>query len=249
MRFFLLFSLATASLFAMYQGSPTLPEMPEDNLFLSKDSAFSLKATYQADVVLGRNISISSLSESNIHAFLNGAEIAFGISDRFEIYSLLGAFHETITGSKDSDYCKLKIGQSFGGEIGARVIALFWGETKIGFDAKYFYGYPHLKKVQVGNTTATASAKSWQREWQLGVAISQKIAYFTPYVGANFSRFAADFTDVSSAIFSQNTYIQNTSPWGFVVGLGVSGIQGPFLDVEARFFDEYAFSGAVGIRF
>lgn len=249
MRFFLLFSMCTASLCAMYQGSPTLPEMPEENLFLPKDSAFSLKATYEADLVLGRNISASSLSDSNIHSFLNAAEITWGILDRFEIYTLLGGFKETIVGSKESAYCKLKIGESFGGEIGARVIGIFWGETKIGFDAKYFYGYPKLKTVEVGSKTASASSKSWQREWQVGVALSQKIAYFTPYVGANFSRFAADFTSVQSSIFSENTHIENTSPWGFVIGLGICGSKGPFLDLEARFFDEYAFSGAAGIRF
>jgi outer membrane protein W len=143
----------------------------------------------------------------------------------------------------------MKIGASFGGQVGARVIGVFWGETKLGFDAKYFYGYPHLKTIEVGGHCTSATASSWQREWQVGVALSQTFAYFTPYIGANYSRFAAYFNNINSSLFSGDVSVVNTSPWGFVIGLGICADKGPFLDLEARFFDEYAFSAAAGMRF
>jgi len=241
--------IVTSSAFALYNGSPSLPEMPENTLFFPKDSGFSLKTNYEGDLVLGRNITASSFSNPNIHSLFNGAEVTFGFIDRVELYTLLGGFNSTVSAFQGSSYCKLKINESFGGAIGIRAIGIFWGETKLGFDAKYFYGWPNLESLQKGSDTVKASADSFQREWQVGIALSQRFAIFTPYIGANYSRFILDFSKISNDIFSKNITIENTSPFGFLIGLGISGSKGAFFDFEARFFDEYALSAALGIRF
>ncbi len=241
--------LITSSAFALYNGSPTLPEMPENAFFLPKDSAFSLKANYEGDLVLGRNLKASSFSDPNIHSLFNGAEVSFGFIDRVELYTLLGGFNSTVSAFQDSSYCKFKIKESFGGAVGVRAIGIFWGETKLGFDAKYFYGWPNLESLQKGSKTVKASASSDQSEWQVGVALSQKFAIFTPYVGVNYSKFTLNFSKFSHDIFSGKIKIENSSPFGFLIGLGICGGKGVFFDFEARFFDEYALSSALGFRF
>ncbi|MES2200281.1 MAG: hypothetical protein V4489_08965 [Chlamydiota bacterium] len=241
--------LISSSAFALYNGSPTLPEMPEDALFIPKDSAFSMKTNYEGDLVLGRNITASSLSDPNIRSLFNGAEVSFGFIDRVEVYTLLGGFNSTVSGFQGSSYCKLKVKESFGGAIGVRAIGIFWGETKLGFDAKYFYGWPNLESLQKGSHKVKASADSYQSEWQVGAALSQRFAFFTPYIGVNYSRFTLNFSKLSNQLFSKKIKIENTSPFGFLIGLGISGGKGVFFDFEARFFNEHALSAALGLRF
>lgn len=239
----------SSSVFALYNGSPTLPEMPENALFLPKDSGISLKANYEGDLVLGRNLKASSLADLNIHSLFNGAEIAVGFIDRVELYTLLGGFNGNVSAYQGSSFLKFKIKESFGGEIGVRAIAVFWGETKLGFNAKYFYGWPNLDSLQKGSNTIKTSATSWQSEWQVAVALSQKFAIFTPYIGANYSRFTLNFSHLPKNLLSENITIENSSPFGFFIGMGICGEKGVFFDFEARFFDEYALSTALGLRF
>jgi hypothetical protein len=241
--------LITSSAFALYNGSPTLPEMPENSLSLPQDSGFSMKMNYEGDLLLGRKITASSLSDPNIHSFFNGAALTFGFIDRVELYTLLGGFNSTVSGYQDSSYCKVKIKESFGGALGVRAIGIFWGDIKVGFDAKYFYGWPNLDSLEKGSEKVSATASGIQREWQVGVAIARKFAIFTPYVGANYSRFVLDLNKISSDLFPNNINIKNTSPFGFLIGLGICGEKGVFFDFEARFFDEYALSAALGLRF
>jgi len=235
--------------FALYNGAPNLPELPEENFFLPKDSAFSLKANYEGDLVLGRKITATNLSHPIIRSLFNGGEIAFGIIDRLEIYSVFGAFEGTVFGSKHDVNCKLKMGSGFGGDIGVRAIGIFWRDIKVGFDAKYFYGWPNLESVSLGSETAKASAETSQREWQVGVAISQKFAFFTPYVGVNYSGFNLEFINIESSLVHGKVKIKNTSPFGFVVGMALADRKIAFLDFEGRFFNEYAFSWTAGFRF
>ena len=235
--------------FSLYNGSPSLPEMPSENLFLKADSPFSLKVDYEGSYLLSRSLSEQdSLSDPRIHSMFNGAEISFGFIDRVEVYTLLGASKSTISGYKKSDYLQIKTKESFGGEIGARVIAIFWGEMRLGFDAKYFYGWPRLASLDVnGQDRGNSYSQSMEQQWQVGSSLSQKFAIFIPYIGIKYARFILDFKDLPG--FTNGISIQNKSPFGLFVGMGIAGKKGPFFNFEAQFLDEYAFSGSCGLRF
>ncbi len=223
--------------------------MPENTLFFPEKAPVSLKVNYEGDLVLGRKIQANDLSDLNTRSLFNGAEIAVGFIDRVDLYALLGGFNGSVSGYQDSSYVKFKIKESFGGEVGIRAIAVFWGDAKLGFDAKYFYGWPNLDSLQYGSDTQKASAKSFQREWQVGAAFSQTFAFFTPYVGVTFSRFTLSFSGLPGSFSPGNIVIENISPFGALIGIGICGSKGPFFDFEARFFNEYAISGILGLRF
>lgn len=235
--------------FALYNGSPALPEMPRENFFLQEDSIFSLKLDYQGDFVLGRRVTAnSSFQNSSISSRLNGAELSLGFSDRVELYSLLGVSKTSFSSNYLDQTLHLSTKESFGGLIGVRAIGAFWGDIKLGFDAKYFYGWPRIDSLRLGEDHLSGScSQSVERQWQLGAGFSQTFAYFTPYVGVKYSKFFLDFIGVQS--LDKEIAIQNVSPFGVFIGLGISGKKGPFLDLEASFLDEYAFSAALGFRF
>ncbi len=238
--------------FALYNGSPALPEMPRDNLFLSEDSIFSLKLDYEGDFVLGRRITAnSSLKDPSMNSQFNGAGVSLGFLDRVELYTCLGGFKTSFSAEQETSSDKtlhIKTAESFGGLIGARAIGAFWGDTRLGFDAKYFYGWPRLHSLELGQQKLSSDYQSSsETEWQIGAALSQTFAFFTPYVGVKYARFFLHFVDVEA--LKKDISIQNVSPFGVFVGLGISGKKGPFLDLEARFLDEYALSASLGMRF
>lgn len=250
MRYVLLFGLCLRSVcHALYNGSPALPEMPMENLCIGKDSPFSCKVGYEGDFLWGRRLKADdSLSLLGISSSLQGGWIALGFVDRCEVYSLLGAMQTTFSATQGLQSWKLHTNYGLGGEVGARAIATFWREMKLGFDAKYFYGWPHVDSIFIeGSKVDPSTQLCVQREWQVGVALSQTFAYFTPYFGAKYARFALEFRDIS--FLDRSILAENVTPFGLFLGIGVNGTKGLFLNGELRFLDEYGCSGVMGLRF
>jgi hypothetical protein len=240
--------LAPFSAHALYNGNPVLPQMPRDNLFLNKECPISLKINYEGDFLLGRKIKSSAIESPSFRSMLNGGEFSFGILDRVELYTLLGAFKNKVSGEKNGSDFHIKTKESFGGQIGVRALAIFWGDIKVGLDGKYFYGWPRLNSIYFEGVDSSAYAKkTWQQEWQVGVSISQTFAFVTPYVGAKCARFKMTFINVSEV--DESVRVDNVSPFGLFIGLGFAGKKGAFMNLEARFLDEYALTAALGLRF
>lgn len=239
--------------FALYNGSPALPEMPESGFFQSKNSFIAVKLGYEGDYLLGRNLDISSsLSDPGIRSMINGGVLTLGFINRVELYSLLGATKSKVSFKADHQKIQLKTGQNFGGEIGIRANTPIWGDMKFGLDGKYFYAWPHLSEIKVGGAHVATKGKVFEKEWQIGGSISQTFAWFTPYVGVKFSKFNIDYVNLSSLkewIPSKKVNIQNKGPFGCFIGMGIAGSRGVYFDFEARFIDEYALTGAFGISF
>ena len=244
--------LTPAFSFALYNGSPSLPEMPENGFFMSNNSFIAVKIGYEGDYLLGRNLDASSVSDPGIRSMLNGGTLTLGFINRVELYSLLGATKSKVSVTADSEKIQLKTGQDFGGEIGIRANTPIWGDMKFGIDAKYFYAWPTLSTIKVGANHVAASGKVFQKEWQVGASFSQTFAYFTPYIGVKFSRFYINYTDLDSLrlwIPSKEVNIQNEGPFGCFIGMGISAKTGVYFDFEARFIDEYGLTGALGLSF
>jgi hypothetical protein len=246
------FLLIPAVSFALYNGSPSLPEMPENGFFMSKNSFIAVKVGYEGDYLLGRSLDASHASDPGIRSMLNGGTLTLGFINRVELYSLLGATKSKVSVTADSEKIQLKTGQDFGGEIGIRANTPIWGDMKFGFDAKYFYAWPSLSSIKIGGNHVVARGKVFQKEWQVGASISQTFAYSTPYVGVKFSRFYINYADLNSLrrwIPSKEINIQNEGPFGCFIGMGIAGKTGVYFDFEARFIDEYGLTGALGISF
>ncbi len=232
LRQFFLFVLLSIPVFALYNGSPTLPEMPENNLFFNENSPFSAKTSYEVDFLLGRKVETVSYSDGSLHSFFQGAEIAWGFIDRVEVYMLLGVEKISFSANRGGKNREIQTSASFGGDIGVRSIIAFWGETKLGVDAKYFYAWP-----QVADSSYEGNK---DQQWQVGLALSQEFFFFTPYIGGKVSNMQLNLEGIQ---------IKNSNPFGVFVGLGIAGNKGVFLDLEARFLDDYALSGVAGFRF
>lgn len=119
--------IASAPLVALYNGSPSLPQMPEKDLWISSLSPFSAKVCVQHENLWHRGITVSSCTSPYIHSSLNGAGISWGFIDRVEAYVLLGSEKITLRAEQEGHSFQIKTSPSFGGEIGVRATAVTWG--------------------------------------------------------------------------------------------------------------------------
>lgn len=251
--FFIVAILFPTCVFSLYNGNTALPDMPEEAFFLSKNSFISLKSGYEGDFLLGRNIGVSAdSSDPWIHSMLNGGTLSLGFINRLELYTLLGASKSKVVVQSAGQEVELKTAQNFGGEVGIRANTPVWRDMKFGVDAKYFYAWPEIDYLQVAGQRIKNTGRVFQKEWQVGLSVSQTFAWFSPYVGVKFCRFRMKFIDLTSLadwIPSEQVSIYNKSPFGFFVGLGISAVKGFYFNFESRFVDEYAISGAFGCSF
>lgn len=238
-RLWILLSISSSA-FALYNGSPALPEMPEQGFFTSRDSALSFKVGYEGDFTFGRHLQVPSVSNPEIYSQFNSAALTLGFINRIEVYTLLGASLTQFSFTSSGQDFHLNTKENFAGEAGIRANTPIWGDLKFGVDAKYFYVWPTLSKN-------SGSGSVSQKEWQVGAAFSQTFAYFTPYAGIKFGKFNMEYVNLSS--FSKNISLQNACPVGLFLGMGIAGQKGIYVDLEARFVDEYACTGALGLSF
>jgi hypothetical protein len=236
-RFLVLLSFS-ASACALYNGNPSLPEMPEQGFFTPRDNALSYKLGYEGDFMLGRHLQVPSVSAPEIYSQFNAASLTVGFINRIEVYALLGASLTQFSFTSSGQDFQLNTNENFAGEAGIRANTPIWGDLKFGVDAKYFYAWP---------TLSHGSGSVFQKEWQVGAAFSQTFAYFTPYAGVKFGKFNMEYNDLS--YFRKNISLQNACPVGLFLGMGISAQKGVYLDLEVRFVDEYALTGALGCSF
>ena len=236
-RILLLISFSSTA-FALYNGSPNLPEMPEQGFVTSPDQAIAFKVGYEGDFTFGRHLQAPSVSDPNIYSQFNGSSLTVGFMNRIEVYTLLGSSLTQFSFTSSGENIQLNTKENFAGEVGIRANTPIWGDFKFGVDAKYFYAWPTLSE---------GLGSVFQKEWQVGAAFSQTFAYFTPYIGVKFGKFHMEYVDLSS--FSKNVSLQNACPVGLFIGMGIAAKKGISFDFEARFVDEYAFTGALGLSF
>jgi hypothetical protein len=235
---FLLLVFCSSSAFALYNGSPALPEMPEQGFFSDRDGAVSFKAGYEGDFTFGRHLQVSSIADPQIYSQFNAASLTLGFINRIEVYALLGGSLTQFSCTSSEESIELNTKENFAGEVGIRANTPIWGDLKFGVDAKYFYAWP---------TLSDAPGSVFQKEWQVGASFSQTFAYFIPYVGVKFGKFYMEYVDLDVRV--QNIFLQNACPVGLFIGMGIAATKGIYLDLEARFVDEYAFTGALGMSF
>ncbi len=235
------------------QRIPGFTEHARNGIFLSENAGVAFKAGYEGDFTLGRNLSSSSFNNPGLRAQFNAGTITLGFVNRIELYSCLGSSYAHLTcDTKTDEKISFKTDHNFGGEVGFRANTPIFRQMKFGVDAKYFYAWPTLSSIDLNGESLAPEGRVFQKEWQVGIGFSQTFAFFTPYVGVKFSKFSLEFVDltsVSSESFSDKVEVHNKNPFGLFIGMGISGKKAAYFDFEARFIDEYALTGALGLSF
>jgi hypothetical protein len=261
LRFHLLFLCLSVEAFALYNGNPSFPMMPEEGMFIPKEVWFGVKMGYQFDWVYDRRLHIAHRHVDDqrrevqeYKSLSNLGVLTFNFNDRAEIFGTLGAMSFELTqhpfeGVKVS--CHTQTHLAWG--VGGRAILAYWGDLQVSINASYLQSNLPFSSVEVnGRSYPKKHAKAEFREWQVGAGLSYRVAWFIPYLGFDFSDFRTKIEDLSSLkfIFHRNHIVfKETYPMGILLGFGLSPEKGFNINFEARFINENALSASADFKF
>ncbi len=258
-RFLLLCLLWCAQAWALYNGNPSFPMMPDGGVF-AKDAYVTLKTGYEFDDVFKQQMHVSKPQNDQkrgVQEFKtlgNFGAIKLVISDRVEIYSMLGTMSAKIS-QKPYDGIKIhyKANPHFAWSIGGRTILAYWGNTQLGMNAGYLRYQPHLNQIKVNGSTYSSSGAELQYwEWQVGAGVSHRIGMLVPYVGGYYAQSEADFlylNSLKSIIPGRHFLLKSSKNPGVAVGCGFAPNRGFTVNVEGRFINQTALSASAEIKF
>lgn len=223
---FSIFSFCSTATYALYNGNPCLPEIPEEGFFLAKEAWMGVRLGYEGDYVFKRRM---NHSVSRFKSLQNFATLTLTFNERIEFY-----------GSAGASWCKLRRHISYdtetglAGKVGTRLIIFHNESTQLTLHGAFLQASMPLKHT----------GDFRYREAEIGLGLSHQVGWFIPYVGVESSRAWAKVRH-SNRDFSA----QSRDPVGLFFGAGFTpGYKGIF-NLEARFFDEKAVSLSFDLKF
>ena len=248
-------------LFALYNGNPSLPGMPELGLWISNDDWWGIKVGYEWDDTFEKRVKIDD-RESSINdrydtycSIKNIGVLTFNVIDRFEMYGLLGAMkldlsQRPIKGTR----LQYQTDSQLMWGVGGRIILVYWEEMIMGVNALYCGSHLIVDQIFDNDIPRSASgARLKYYEWQLGVSFTREIGPLTPYLGLAYSSMRTNLynipIDPSFSFQVANEDLENREPFILLLGLGFSKGQFVSFNVETRLVGEKAVTLSGNIRF
>ncbi|MGC1878729.1 MAG: hypothetical protein WA347_02785 [Rhabdochlamydiaceae bacterium] len=261
LRFLFFFLIVSLNAFALYNGNPSLPMMPEEGTIISKEDWFGLKVGYQLDYVYDRRLRMEhrhvdeerrKVQEYN--SLSNQGVVTLNFNDRVEIFGSLGAMQFELSQRPFEDTkVSYHTGSHFAWGVGGRAILAYWGDIQVSVNAAYLQSNPPLSSVEVNdNSYPKKGAEAEFREWQIGAGVSYRWDWFIPYLGFDYSDFRMKIEHLNSLkfLFHRNHVVfKEVYPIGIFLGFGLSPTRGFNINFEARFINENGVSFSGDLKF
>ncbi len=259
--FFIFFIAIRVSAFALYNGNPSLPMMPETGAFIPRECWFGLKAGYECDFVYDRKLHMDghhlghcSRSVPKFESLSNFGVVTFNFNDRVEIFADLGSMSSEISHRPYSNTTiSYQTSTHFTWGVGGRAILAYWGDLQLSANATYIATDSPLYSLKVnGESYSTRHAAFDLREWQIGIGISWRFKWIIPYIGADFSDFRARIDHLNSINFlipGNHITVKDSYPCGIFLGVGLSPTRAMNVNFEARFINENAVAVSADFKF
>lgn len=244
---------------ALYNGNPSLPDMPERGLWAAQDDWGSFKLGYELDGTFSKRVKVKQRRSSRKDLFDEYRSqkqlgvLTFNLIDRFEIYALLGAMKlkfsqrpvRTVRMQYQTD------SQLIWG-VGGRVVLVYWEEVILGVNARYNASHLDLDRIfQNGIPRRPKGANFHYHEWQVGVSFSREIGPFIPYIGLAYASMHSRFKNLPKGLpFNpKNEEFENRNPFLLLLGVGMTSGRAINLNLEARMVGERALTASADLRF
>ena len=216
--------LSTQSAFALYNGNPSAPMMPESGLFISKEEWFGVKVGYICDYVYDQSLRVEGpqidhghKKNKNYYCLSQFGVITANFNDRVEIFGNLGVLSSEIVQDLHSDTkISYRTLNHFAWGVGGRAILAYWGNLQLAANASYVESNPNLSALKVNsNSYSVKGAGLDYNQWQVGIGASYRINWFIPYIGFNYTNFRMRIENLSaikSLIPSKHVTFKDTLP-------------------------------------
>lgn len=261
MKRLILLIFFTFPLYALYNGNPSEPAMPELGLWISSDDWWGFKLGYQWDQTYEKRIKVegrvSSIRERYDQYFSRKNEglLIFNVSDRFEVYGKLGVMKLDLS-QRPINAVKLDYhtDNQFLWGVGGRVILVYWEEVVMGVNALYSGSFMRISEImENGEPRRTSGARFKYSEWQVGISFSREIGIFNPYIGLAYSSLNSRLYNIpDDSRFTTtiaNEDLENREPFVLLMGLGLTKGKNVSINLESRLIGEKAISLTGALRF
>ncbi len=253
--FFLLFLISTQSAFALYNGNPSAPMMPESGLFISKEEWFGVKEGYICDYVYNQPLRVEGHKKNKTyHCLSQFGVITANFNDRVEIFGNLGVLSSEIVQDLHSDTkIAYRTSNHFAWGVGGRAILAYWGDVQLSANASYVESNPNLSSLKVNSTSySVKEAELNYNQWQVGIGVSYRIDWFIPYIGVDYINFRTRIGNLNAIKFlipSKHVIFKDTYPCGIFLGFGLSAHHAVSMNVELRVINENAITASADFKF
>lgn len=257
----LLLTFAFTPLFALYNGNPSEPDMPEIGIWISSHEWWGIKLGYEWDMTSQKKIKVRERVTSIRERFdcysslKNEGVLTFNVSDRFEVYGKLGVMKLELS-HRPTDMTRLDYRSDnqllWGG--GGRVVLVYWEEMVLGVNALYSGSSIQINEItENGKPRLASGARFKYSEWQIGISFSREIGLFNPYIGLAYSSFNSSLYNIPKdarffrAIADEN--LEAREPFILLLGTGITKGKNISVNLESRLIGEKAISLTGNIRF
>ncbi|NGX50673.1 MAG: hypothetical protein K1060chlam2_00522 [Chlamydiae bacterium] len=262
MRFWIAaFLFCSSPLLALYNGNPSLPDMPELGLWISNDDWWGFKVGYEWDDTFEKRVKVvDRVSSRNdrydgFHAMKNIGTLTFNVIDRFEFYTFLGAMkidlsQRPVRGTRLEYQTKRQMAWGLGG----RIILVYWEKVVMGVNALYTGSHLTIDRIlDNGIPRRSSGARLKYYEWQVGISFSREIGPLIPYLGIAYASMRSNLynvpLDASFPFQIADEDLKNREPFILILGTGLTKGQFVSFNLESRLVGEKALTLSGHIRF
>ena len=249
----------TTPLVALYNGNPSLPDMPEQGLFTRGDQCFGVKLGYELDATFSKRVKFDVEQQGSkikdlldtYHSTKQLGVITFNLIDRFEIYTLLGSMKLKMSQRPfKGSYVEYETDNELIWGVGGRVVLVYWDEVILGVNARYNGSHLDLSRLTINGTPlATSDAKMEYHEWQVGMSFSREIGPFIPYLGVAYASMHSDLKNLPIFANAERIELKNRNPFLLLLGVGMTSGKVMNLNLEVRMLGERALTASMDFRF
>lgn len=246
--------------FTLYTGNPGSPGIPEEGLFLSKESWLRIKAGYEYDHVQNRKVAVISQNAVQVKKMhtakllSNFGTFTISINQRLDLYIALGKTraefaHRFYFQGPDITY---QAYNNFAWGGGGRTILAYWGDTQVGLAASYRSIRPDLYIIRVDQELFFPQrTKIFCSEWQVSMGLYHRFSYFVPYIALQYADFQGEIRGLPRVLtfYKRHFSFKNQHPFGIALGFGLTNQRGFQCNFEARFFEENAYTLSADVSF
>ncbi len=245
---------------ALYNGNPSAPELPESGCLIGKDFFLGIKAGYIGDLVFSRSMIVKASQSqadheiSSFKSLMNAGIITVDFMNRVDLYTAIGTYQIKLSQKiRENNRIHYTSDHHIGGMAGIKAVLACWGDTQIGVDVKGFLSCPRIEAIHVNDSHADVGhSKCSDRQWQIGAALSQRVGWFVPYIGATYTHAELKLKSLSSLqqyYPKKEVLLTNKYSFGFILGFGLAFDSMLSLNLEAKMIEETAGSCSLDFRF
>jgi hypothetical protein len=253
----LLFIFCPIFVFALYQGNPAAPEIPDEGIYSAKESWLAIRVGAEQDFVLDQKMRLTSGAlKSKVQSFEESVSLgtaAIVLFRRIQCEGKIGSMQVSISHlAKQATGLKYDSGDHLAYGAGLKALIAYWGESRFGINAQWIRSDLLLDQTYLNEKPISSRAKLLFDTWEVGAGMAYKNDFLTPYFNVYFTQTRAKAHRLMGLEFlfpGGHFKMKNRQHAGLALGCSIAPVKAFAASVEVRVISEQAVSIEGSLQF